>query len=123
MFEYFIPVDVYNLEKKERINEPVKIDLHFDIFLPNEYGINLNDENDNQIPFQIFNTIKKNDKLVFASIYIICSFLPNQKKKSFKFLLSKESIKTNNLEGIKKCQTKLEDGFVNLDTGKYIIEL
>jgi len=123
MFEYFIPVDVYNLEKKERINEPVKIDLHFDIFLPNEYGINLNDENDNQIPFQIFNTIKKNDKLVFASIYIICSFLPNQKKKSFKFLLSKEPIKTNNLEGIKKCQTKLEDGFVNLDTGKYIIEL
>ena len=93
MFEYFIPVDVYNLEKKERINEPVKIDLHFDIFLPNEYGINLNDENDNQIPFQIFNTIKKNDKLVFASIYIICSFLPNQKKKSFKFLLSKEPIK------------------------------
>ena len=36
MFEYYIPLDIYNIEKKERINEPIKIDLYFDIFLPNE---------------------------------------------------------------------------------------
>ena len=28
-FEYFIPIDIYNNTKAERVNEPVKIDLHF----------------------------------------------------------------------------------------------
>ena len=116
MFKYFIPVDIYNNENRDRKNEPVKIDLYFDIFKPNENGINIKDEDGKEISFQVFNCIKKNDKLIFASIYILCTFNFQEKKKTFNILLSEQNVKKNNLDGIKKLPTTLADGFVNLDT-------
>ena len=82
-FKYFIPIDIYNHEGKTRVNEPVKIDLYFDIFKPNEEGVIVKDQEGNNIVFQTFNCIKENNKLIFASIYILCSFRPEEKKKNF----------------------------------------
>ena len=87
-FEYFIPIDIYNNTKAERVNEPIKIDLHFDIFKPNEEGIDVKDQEGNEITFQTFNCIKENNKLIFASIYILCSFRSDEKKKSYNVFLS-----------------------------------
>lgn len=122
-FKYFIPIDIYNHEEKTRVNEPVKIDLYFDIFKPNEEGIIVKDQEGNNITFQTFNCIKENNKLIFASIYILCSFRPEEKKRIFNVFLSDKSFGKKDIIGIKKLPTKLDDGFVNLDTGKYIIEL
>ena len=90
-FEYFIPIDIYNNTKAERVNEPIKIDLHFDIFKPNEEGIDVKDQEGNEITFQTFNCIKENNKLIFASIYILCSFRSDEKKKSYNVFLSHKS--------------------------------
>ena len=122
-FENFIPIDIYNHTETDRKNEPVKIDLYFDIFKPKEEGIVVKDQEGNEITFQTFNCIKENNKLIFDSIYILCSFGSKEKKKSFNIFLSYKSFVKKDITGIKKLPTKLNDGFVKLDTGKYIIEL
>ena len=60
-FEYFIPIDIYNNTRAERVSEPVKIDLLFDVFKPNEEGIDVKDQEGNEITFQTFNCIKENN--------------------------------------------------------------
>ncbi len=123
MFNHKIKVDLYNTNNTQRFNEPCKLDIHFDVCQPTENGILIKDNDGKDIKFQIFNEIKKDHKILFASFYILISFQENESKKTFYIYLSNNDVEKKEFQGIIKKTSSLEGGFVNLDTGKYIIDL
>ena len=123
MFNHKIKVDFYNVNKVQRINEPCKLDIHFDVFLPTKNGISIKDEDEKDVNFQIFNEIKKDNNILFASFYLLISFDHNEDKKTFFIYLSDHEYEKKEFQGIIIKKSSLEGGFVNLDTGKYIIDL
>jgi hypothetical protein len=125
-FSYRIPVTLVDPLRLGRRNEPVRLDLIFDICRPHPDSISVVDNEGVEVPNQIIRAGKGADgQLDYATLYFLANLLRAEPGfvQYYVYLNSSESRGPAAFGGIQQLKPELRDGFRRLDTGVYIIEL
>lgn len=124
-FSYRTPVTVVDPLRIGRSNEPVRLDLVFDVCRPHPDGIRLVDHEGVEVPYQIIRAGRGTDGLLdYVSVYFLAN-IPRGEPGFVQYhvYLSPESRDPVAVSGIRQLKPELQDGFRRLDTGAYVIEL
>jgi hypothetical protein len=124
-FSYRTPLTLVDPLHLGRCNEPVRLDLVFDICRPHPDGIRVVDDEGTEVPAQIIRAGKGLDGLLdYASLYFLAN-IPRGEPGFVKYhvYLCSESPGSAAFSGIQQLKPELRDGFRRLDTGVYVIEL
>ena len=123
-FRYRLPVRLFDDIGARRVDEPVRLDLVFDIARPHPNGLRLTDGDGQVIPFQVVRQGMGTDgRLDYASLYFLATVVPGDTSRRYNLYLSESDPGSVSFEGITLLDPKLADGFRRLDTGHYILEL
>jgi hypothetical protein len=124
-FSYRTPVTIVDPLRFGRCNEPVRLDLVFDICRPHSDGIRVVDYEGIEVPSQIIRAGKGTDgQLDYASLYFLANIPRGEPGFAhYHVYLSAESRGPATASGIQQLEPGLRDGFRRLDTGAYVLEL
>ena len=123
-FRYKIPVTLVDSISLGRADEPVRLDLQFDVVRPHPNGIRLVDGDGQVVPTQVIRQAEASDgRLDSASLCFLASLDPGTLSQQYDLYLSEEDRGVADVEGIQQLETQLADGFRRLDTGRYVLEL
>ena len=123
-FRYRLPIILFDTIAVERIDEPVRLDLVFDVARPHPNGLRLIDSDGQAIPFQVVRQgVGADGKLEYASLYFLATLRPNDPNHRYYIYLNENDPRPASFAGIERLEPQLADGFRRLDTGHYILEL
>ena len=123
-FRYRLPIILFDTIAVERIDEPVRLDLVFDVARPHPNGLRLIDSDGQAIPFQVVRQgVGADGKLEYASLYFLATLRPNDPNQRYYIYLNENDPRPASFAGIERLEPQLADGFRRLDTGHYILEL
>lgn len=123
-FRYRVPVTLFDDLGLGRANEPVRLDLVFDVARPHPNGLRLTDDEGQLVPFQVARqSVSSDEKLNYATLYFLADLRPGDTVRRYDLYLSETDPGAISFEAIEQLEPKLGDGFRRLDTGRYIIEL
>jgi hypothetical protein len=124
-YEYRLPITLVDPLRLGRRQEPVRLDLVFDICRPHPGSIRVTDEQGADVPAQIVRqSVGGDGRLDAASLYFLAD-VPggNPGYQRYHVYLSTEASEPSSYEGIRQLPTELVDGVRRIDTGVYVIEL
>ncbi|MCJ7843561.1 hypothetical protein MUB24_22330 [Lederbergia sp. NSJ-179] len=121
--KYKFQIMLNNPDHLPRKNEPVITELNFTDYKVHKDSLLFYDDNNNQVPFQVFDEELDGDYIKKASIIYLVSM--DNLVTSYWLYAGEEPLKdaTTDIEGIKKLEVTQQDGFRRLDTGYYVLEL
>ncbi|MFN8453348.1 MAG: hypothetical protein U0401_01535 [Anaerolineae bacterium] len=123
-FRYRLPVTLFDTLGAGRVDEPVRLDLVFDVARPHPNGLWLTGSEGQLIPFQVVKQgLGADGKLDFASLCFLATVRRNDPSQRCYVYLSESDPGSVNFEGIQRLEPHLADGFRRLDTGHYVLEL
>jgi hypothetical protein len=123
-FAYRLPINLYDALGAGRLDEPVRLDLVFDVVRPHPNGLRLVDAAGNLVPHQVVRQGPGRDgRLDYASLCFLAAVPGGQASRRYHLYLSESDHGALTFEGIQRLKPELADGFRRLDTGRYIIEL
>ncbi|MEF2966671.1 hypothetical protein V3851_12595 [Paenibacillus sp. M1] len=121
-FKYKFQIMLNNPDHLTRRNEPVITKLNFSGLEVHKDGLELYDNNDQKVPFQIIDPVFEGDYIQEASIVYVVSM--DQLVVSYwLYANDKPLLPQAEYVGIRKLEPVQADGFRRLDTGHYILEL
>lgn len=123
-FRYRLPVILFDTIGAGRVDEPVRLDLVFDVARPHPNGLRLTDSAGHVIPYQVVKQgLGADGKLDYASLCFLATLRRNDPSQRYYVYLSESDPGPISFEGIQRLETQLADGFRRLDTGHYLLEL
>ena len=123
-FRYRLPVRLCDELGLGRVDEPVRLDLVFDVARPHPNGLRLTDGDGQLVPFQLVRQgVGRDGNLDCASLCFLASVEPGDTSRRYNLYLSENDPGAISFEGITLLEPQLGDGFRRLDTGHYILEL
>src|SRR5690625_809036 len=125
MTQYKTQIMLNNPDNLERKQEPVITKLNFSEHKIHKDSLELFDDQNEPVPFQLIDEQLDDNFLVEASIVYLVNMAKDELVKSFWLYGSSRGNGVSNelTEGIKTLTPTQEDGFRRLDTGHYILEL
>lgn len=121
-FKYKYQIMLNNPDNLRRSNEPVITKLNFTGQAVHREGLELFDESDNKVPFQVIDAVMDGNYIREASIVYLVS-LDKLVASYWLYASDKPVNNKDKFNGIQKLEVVQADGFRRLDTGYYILEL
>ena len=120
-----LPLTIVDPLRLGRLNEPVRIDLAFDLFRPQADGIRVTDATGRPIPSQVVGAAKDAEgRLTHATLYLLATVPAGDPGFTRNWIyLSDAPLPADDFAGIRTLEPTLSDGVRRLDTGAYVIEL
>lgn len=120
--KYKFQIMLNNPDNLMRKNEPVITKLNFSDYHVHKDSLVFYDNQNNKVPFQVFDETLDGDYLMEASIVYLVSM--DELVTSYWLYASDQPVETGlEMEGIKQLEVTQADGFRRLDTGYYELEL
>lgn len=123
-FRYRMPVKLFDSIGAGRVDEPLHLDLVFNIVRPHPNSLRLVSGDGQLIPLQVAKqSVGTDGKLDAASLYFLVTVDAKSASQHYHLYLSENDLGAVTYDGMKRLEPKLADGFRRLDTGRYVLEL
>ena len=120
-YRYRIPVTLVDTLGQRRHNEPVKLNLAFDLAKPRAESIRVINGAGGEIVSQVINARVEDGRLLSGTVVFVCT--TTDRETGFHVYFDTEFGSAADYNGIRRLKTSLADGYRRLDTGAYVLEI